>query len=229
MNKLVSFDNNQPTTTTLIIAEHFSKRHDNVLRDIESLIEDMTCGGLLKIEESSTSQELQGPQELSTGVIHSPVDNFFIPSEYLNEQNKPQPMYMVTEEGFALLAMGFTGPEALKFKIAFLNAFKQLAAENRRYALATLEIENRRLLDDKEDVQFRLDKFYNMDVNGVQQQRGINILRRFYKQRAEDVIKDLAILDKALKKHGIDADTFNFYTSKLRHLLDSMTGPDVKV
>ena len=49
-------------------------------------------------------------------------------------------MYEMTEEGFALLAMGFTGKQALLWKIDFLNAFlaqrAALARLTNRYAHA---------------------------------------------------------------------------------------------
>jgi len=41
MQNLVTMQNNQPTTTSLIIAEVFNKRQDNVIRDIEALLTDM--------------------------------------------------------------------------------------------------------------------------------------------------------------------------------------------
>jgi len=38
----------------------------------------------------------------------------FAPSNYLNEQGKQQPAYEITRDGFVLLAMGFTGPKAMR-------------------------------------------------------------------------------------------------------------------
>lgn len=93
-------------TTSLKVAEHFEKRHKNVLQSIEKLLAD--C-----------------PDE-DFGRLN------FQPSSYQNEQNKTQPMYHLTEEGFALLAMGFTGPKALQWKIDFLNAFRAMEAELKR-------------------------------------------------------------------------------------------------
>lgn len=36
------------------------------------------------------------------------VGNWFYESTYLNEQNKPQPMFVMNRDGFSLLAMGLT-------------------------------------------------------------------------------------------------------------------------
>lgn len=85
------------TVSSLKVAERFGKRHKNVLQSIESLEVDDEFGRLN-----------------------------FQPSYYLNEQNKEQPCYNITRDGFALLAMGFTGPEAMKWKKAYIQAFNQL-------------------------------------------------------------------------------------------------------
>lgn len=106
--------NGQPFTTSRAVAERFGKRHDNVIRAIKKLLSEMPDPqfGLLNFEESS----------------------------YLNEQQKQQPEYRLTHDGFALLAMGFTGTDALAWKIAFLQAFSMLEAEliaqTARYAKA---------------------------------------------------------------------------------------------
>lgn len=80
--------------TSLDIAETFGKRHDNVLKDIREL----ECSKefrLLNFEESS----------------------------YTNVQNKKQPMYYMTRDGFTLLVMGYTGEKAMKFKESYIRQF----------------------------------------------------------------------------------------------------------
>lgn len=80
--------------TSLDIAETFEKNHAHVLRDIKEL----ECSE--KFRES----------------------NFGL-SSYTTEQNKKQPMYYVTRDGFTLLAMGYTGEKAMKFKEAYIKQF----------------------------------------------------------------------------------------------------------
>ena len=81
-----------------MVAERFGKRHDNVYRDIENL---------LKIEDT--------PKK------------YFIESRYQHPQNKQwYPEYLMTRDGFTLLAMGFTGKKALKFKLAYIEAFNKM-------------------------------------------------------------------------------------------------------
>ena len=84
-------------TTSLEVAKVFKKRHDHVLRDIESL---------------------EIPEDFR-------LLNFG-ESDYLNSQGKIQPMYEMTRDGFTLLAMGFTGKKAMQFKIAYIQAFNAM-------------------------------------------------------------------------------------------------------
>ena len=87
-------------TTSLVVAEKFDKQHKNVLRDIEKII------------ESCPDKEFRRL-------------NFEL-SSYQNQQNKTQPMYNISKDGFLMLAMGFTGPKAFLWKIAFINAFNRM-------------------------------------------------------------------------------------------------------
>ena len=83
--------------TSLDIAETFGKEHKNVLRDIKQL------------ECSDEFGQLN-----------------FEPSSYINQQNKEQPMYFITRDGFTLLVMGYTGAKAMKFKEAYIRQFNAM-------------------------------------------------------------------------------------------------------
>ena len=95
---------------SLQIAETFNKRHDNILGDIKRL----NCSSefrLLNFKESS----------------------------YKNNQNKNQPMYLLTKDGFVLLVMGYTGKNAMRFKEAYINRFNQM--ESFISSLQTVKLE----------------------------------------------------------------------------------------
>ena len=97
MNDLVIVKNGKPICNSLMVAEKFEKRHDNVLRDIEKL----ECSSefrLLNFEESS----------------------------YTNSQNKTLPMIEMTRDGFAILCMGFTGKDAMEWKEKYIAAFNAM-------------------------------------------------------------------------------------------------------
>lgn len=83
--------------SSLDIAETFEKRHDDVLKSI---------------------RKLECSEEFRLGN--------FAESSYMNSQNKKQPMYYVTRDGFTLLAMGYTGEKAMKFKEAYIKQFNAM-------------------------------------------------------------------------------------------------------
>lgn len=119
---LVSLVNGIPTTTSQKVAEVFGKRHDNVMRGIEDL-------------KSKCPKEFTALN--------------FEESSYTNQQGKKQPLYLLTRDGLTLLVMGYTGKEAMKFKLAYIEAFncmeKQLEAM-RDTPANSLTIEDRRPL-----------------------------------------------------------------------------------
>lgn len=80
--------------SSLKVAEYFEKEHRDVLRAIE------------KIE---CSQEFR--------------ERNFALSSYKSQQNKRMPCIEMTKDGFAMLAMGFTGSRATAWKEKFLEAF----------------------------------------------------------------------------------------------------------
>lgn len=90
-------ENNSMYTTSKDIAEKFGKEHRTVLRSIRDLAA-QNCA----------------------------AKNMFHESVYEN-RGKQYPMYLVTRDGFTLLAMGFTGPDALEWKMKYINAFNRMA------------------------------------------------------------------------------------------------------
>lgn len=97
------------TATSLQVAEHFGKRHTHVLRAIRNL---------------GVSEEFS---RLNFG-----------PRDYIDERGKVQPMYDMTRDGFAMLAMGFTGQEAMGWKEAYIAAFNAMEAQLRALYVAPL-------------------------------------------------------------------------------------------
>lgn len=100
MNELVFVQNEAALTNSLLVAEKFGKRHDNVLRDIRNLMV-----GLPKNEETPLFEELS----------------------YTDSQNGQEyPMFVMNRDGFTLLAMGFNGKKAMQFKLEYIAAFNAM-------------------------------------------------------------------------------------------------------
>ena len=85
-----------PCVSSLQVAEDFGKNHKDVLRAIENL----------------------AAQNCAT-------KNLFIESTYEN-RGKNYKCYDITRDGFSLLVMGFTGKEALDWKLRYIEAFNRM-------------------------------------------------------------------------------------------------------
>lgn len=115
----LSIHNGIVTTTSTQVAQFFGKRHDNVLRAIRVLLrEGASADYLLNFEEMVVTRE-----NPSGG---APIS---------------APAYRMNREGFMLLAMGFTGKEALRWKLAYIAAFNRMEAELQKPAYDPARIE----------------------------------------------------------------------------------------
>ena len=134
-------ETNQIVTTSIHVAKIFEKEHKHVLDSIRNILENRSA-------------------ENSADLV-----SMFIETTYTDKSNRQKPMFLMNRDGFSLLAMGFTGEKALKFKLDFIKAFNEmeqqlqqpiqpkipktrleLAKENARIA-----IENVRLIEEIEE------------------------------------------------------------------------------
>ncbi|ENN2930177.1 Rha family transcriptional regulator [Escherichia coli] len=93
----ITIINGRVVTTSLAVANYFTKRHERVLDRIRNL---------------ECSAEF--------------TEHNFVLSEYTDASGRKLPCYQITRDGFAFLAMGFTGKRAARFKEAYINAFNQM-------------------------------------------------------------------------------------------------------
>ncbi|MDE4029596.1 Rha family transcriptional regulator, partial [Glaesserella parasuis] len=97
-----------------IVAKVFGKRHDNVLRDIKSLIENCDEDfAKLNFEVCFKINELQN--------------------------GRPTPYYNLTKNGFMLLVMGYKSKKAMAIKISYIKAFDYMAEELAKGSQTLLE------------------------------------------------------------------------------------------
>lgn len=93
----VIIKNDQIVVSSRQIAENFEKRHDHVIRDIESMKKDVPNFGEVFYESTA-------------------------PDSY----GRDQKIYLMNRDGFSLLAMGFTGQKALQWKLKYIQAFNEM-------------------------------------------------------------------------------------------------------
>ena len=94
--------NDTARVDSLFVASAFEKNHKEVLRDIRRITAD----------DSGLSDEFR--------------QRNFAPSYYHNKQNKKQPCYYLTRDGFTMLVMGYTGAKAMKFKEMYIKRFNEM-------------------------------------------------------------------------------------------------------
>jgi len=87
---------------SLFVAGFFEKEHKNILRDIAKITD----------SKSGLSEEF--------GRLN------FEQSSYINSQNKKQPCYIMTRDGFTMLVMGYTGQRAMRFKELYIRRFNEM-------------------------------------------------------------------------------------------------------
>ena len=103
-NNLVHMFKNQVVVSSVQLAEHFDKRHCDILRLLNALL------------RSANKQRLS---------------KHFFKSNYKDKTGKNNTMYLMDRDGFSLLVMSFKGEKALKWKLDFIDAFNAMEQEIR--------------------------------------------------------------------------------------------------
>ncbi|MED3022370.1 MULTISPECIES: ORF6C domain-containing protein [Bacillus cereus group] len=104
VSEFVFMEGSQVVTDSLTMAQMFGKEHKNVIRDVEVQLE--------KLVEAN---------EIEWGQLN------FEHTQYQHYQNKQwYPKFNLTEDAFAIVAMSYITPEAMKMKIKFLQEFKRM-------------------------------------------------------------------------------------------------------
>jgi Rha family phage regulatory protein len=91
-----------PVVSSRWVAAKFEKEHKHVLDAIRTLIK----------PESGLSRHF--------------TESSFRPSEYKDSTGRKLPEYLLTRDGFVMLAMGFNGKKALQFKEAYIRRFNDM-------------------------------------------------------------------------------------------------------
>ena len=107
-NPVVTVRDGEAFANSRDVAAYFHKNHRDVLRSIENLLNNEPELGVRNFAQGVYTLPETGPQE------HRCFD--------------------MDRDGFALLAMGFTGSKALKWKMRYIEAFNAMQAEIERQA-----------------------------------------------------------------------------------------------
>ncbi|MBZ9635518.1 Rha family transcriptional regulator [Clostridium sp. FP1] len=108
--------NGKVYATSRTIATDFEKEHAEVIYSIEG-----------RTDSKGNIKNNGVINELFEGGI-SQVENYLVKSTYIS-RGKEYKEYLITKDGFTLLAMGFTGAKAFKFKIDYINKFNEMESK----------------------------------------------------------------------------------------------------
>ena len=106
--------NDQVCTSSFKVAEFFEKNHPDVVRAIDRLCDKMQ------------GTDFQCDAKMSSEII---FEEHFEDIPQPNGGTKKGKYFIMNKDAFTLLAMGFTGKKALKFKVDYINAFNEMEAE----------------------------------------------------------------------------------------------------
>ena len=95
--QLVFIDSGRVLTDSLTVADVFGKEHRRVMQDIRKV----DCSPEFRLHH-------------------------FMQSDYVNTQGRKMLKYIITQDGFTFLAMGYTGREAAQFKEKYIGEFNSM-------------------------------------------------------------------------------------------------------
>ncbi|WP_188453766.1 Rha family transcriptional regulator [Virgibacillus oceani] len=144
MNQLVFIQDKQVVTDSLTVAEVFEKNHKEVLRDIRNL----ECS-----DEFSQRN--------------------FAPSTYKNDRGREYECYVMKQDGFSFLVMGYTGKKAAYFKEQYINEFNHMRQQltgTRVLSEREQRIESMKLTLDTAQRQDKMDSRLNSLESKIEEQ-----------------------------------------------------------
>ncbi|WP_010499942.1 Rha family transcriptional regulator [Paenibacillus elgii] len=118
-NDLVFVEDERIMTDSLRVSEIFGKEHKHVLRDIDAIITKLNTPVIIEgiLDELSTEQNKKFSRS-----------NFGL-SEFISDRGKKYRKFNMTEEGFAMVVMGYTDVKAMTAKVRFINEFNRMKEE----------------------------------------------------------------------------------------------------
>src|SRR5690625_4598054 len=141
----------EKTLTSLEVAEMVGSEHNNVMKDIRRIIEQL-------------------------GEVKS-YQSYFIESTYTNSQNREMPSFLLTKKGCELYSTRMTGEKGTQFAVAYIERFNkmenhikkqndQLPMSNTKLLLETALKHEEEIEEIKTDVSYLKD---SMRVSGVEE------------------------------------------------------------
>ena len=174
-------DKEVPAVTSLQVAEAFGKEHRHVLADIRNTIP--------KCSESFNALNFQLVK-------------------YTDTKGEERPMYLLSKDGLMMVTMGYTTPEAMRIKEAYINRFNEM-----EFTLAM----NRPALSREEILSQALEIIGN-ENSALKQQLALDAPKVEFADAVSEAEGGMTVnqFAKVLRQHGIKAMGSHRLFSELR-------------
>lgn len=143
--------------SSLDLARHFGKEHRNILRAIDNIANE-------------------------TGAEFTALN--FEPSEYVDSTGRKLRCFDLSRDAFSLLVMGFTGREAMQWKLRYIEAFNKMEVEIRG-VLATVNMPAH-VTQRIEKLEGDLNALIDLSLGGPIAEPGYTVVRA-YRRRVRQV------------------------------------------
>jgi Rha family phage regulatory protein len=176
------------------VAKAFGKRPADVLRTIETIIRDL-------------------PE----------AERNFALGSYLDKNNQPRPCHDITEDGFTLLVMGFSGAKAMQVKLAYIKAFNamkthiQAMGAPAKPLLSPIEQAEANLIEWKKAEEQRL--IFKAEADKEREHRIIETVRADTQEGLNGNIRTTEVgkrIHQAIGDHPLNLTKFNSFITSTR-------------
>lgn len=135
---ILSTQNGEPVASSRDVAKRFGKEHKHVLAAIRQLL----------VAENSATK-------------------FFHETEF-EYRGQKFPEYLMNRDGFSLLAMGFTGKEAVQWKLKYIEAFNQMEKQlAQRPQLSRAELMAQALIAAHDELEHKDSQIAELTPKGI--------------------------------------------------------------
>lgn len=180
-NKIkITTSNGELVVSSRQVAENFGKEHKHVLESIRTI---------LAAENSATK--------------------FFYESAFEN-RGKQYPEYLMNRDGFSLLVMGFTGKEAMTWKLKYIEAFNAMEKKLSKPQLTLMEQMAQGLLAAQQLLSEEKEARLKAEQKTIEQEKTIEVLKP--KADYTDMIlqnNSLVAISQIAKDYGMSGKAMN--------------------
>lgn len=176
--------NGQPTTTSMDLAHTFGRRHQEVMDSIRN-----------------TSRWLSAPF----------IRGNFSPYSAVNSQGKKVDGYILSFGGFSMIALGFVGEKATKFREAYVTKFEEMRTQIENGH--RLEMAHQLLLNDGEAELVRRPLSFRLTILSL---RAMGLLPEMSNDRLKRLVRDGVIEGRIIPRESfVFKDSMNGYLRSL--------------